>query len=279
MSIQRLPLADPENNKKYFKALSEAGASMETGINYHVVKFNSFQQELAVYNETFYFLHTEKRNLNPILSDFRECYEDETLTEQSENFDSFLDDYLDDATTNIKLKGLLIDTDSNKPLYLEKRHCTEKEYYIIGNMILFRVVVPFILRGDQYQDIFNNVDLSKFGKRHYYQDELMDYKTTNQTDLPTVFPSMNGDIIFTGETIDHRLLVAWMRYEFLKQIFPVKNNPFFERDGLIHFKTRGFGDIQPEYQLPSNLVHFHRSVRELKLSRKYNDQEYFVSNI
>lgn len=278
MSIQRLPLADPENNKKYFAELSRAGASMETNVNYHTVEFNSLREELAVYNERFYFLHTETKALAPILAEFRECYEDDTLTEQSESFDSFLDDFLYEVAENVSLSGLLLDTDSGKPLYLERGMATEKEYYVIGDNILFRVVVPFTLRGEKCSELFDNVDLSKFGKR-LYDDEGMDYQTTNQTDLPTVYPAFDGRFIFTGETIDHRLLVAWMRYEFLKQIFPVKNNPFFERDGFIHFKTRGYGDIQPEYELPSNLVHFHRSVRELKLSRKYNDREYFVSNI
>jgi hypothetical protein len=82
-------------------------------------------------------------------------------------------------------------------------------------------------------------------------------------------------VTLSDSRVDNELLRGWMMFQFMKQLFPVKFDPYFERDGLIHLKSSGYSTLLPEFEIPKHIMYIEKTLEDLKLCNKYRDSEWF----
>lgn len=269
-SRQQALLSDPAIRTQFFDELATSNPTMELVKNYAVVNFDSWTQFLSISGDCFYILLTEIVDLQTVLTD----YELSADSMDSDEFDDAMNDIMSSFAYNVIPKGLLLDTDDNKPLYLDYKGSHSPEYHIVGDKILLRVVSYYWLSGSAYNTLLEAVDLTQFICRRYDTKDK-DPKVTHKTDCDVITHTRNGEIDYIEPKIDLKLLKSWMTFQLMKQVFPVTFDPFFERDGLIHQKYNGYNVLGPQYKLPSELIDFNRTVANLQLSRRYHDSEWF----
>lgn len=228
------------SNPKVWQSLKTMGLNQNLSIDHHInyaqTKFDNPIVDLSCSREVFKFLVTKTI---PV-SEVKECYE-EDYNDQS------IRDYADDVAYDMRkecdLSMLKIDTDSSKVLYLEPRAHTF-EHYVIGETILIRSVVSFYLCGDDYNSLFKDFDVSRFITRHYDHEpiEIMLENDRCVSDYSAFIPAFSEEHYYHDGKIDGRLMASYMHHQLLSLIFKVTYDPFFEKDGLIHQKGKGFGE-------------------------------------
>lgn len=266
----KVSLSDPEVQAKFFAYITRYPPEMGLVKNYVHVKFKSWKESLMISRDCFRALHTKIVDLNTVLNDYEftlDCI-------GSNEFDDVMNDMMMDFAFNRLPKGFLLDQNDKNPLYLDYRGCESREYHIVGDKILFRVVSYFWLAGSEYSSLLNDVDLTKFILRRY-DKESSDPAITNNTERNVTTFMRGNEIDCIEPEIDLNLLKSWMTFQLMKQVLPVTLNPFFERDGLIHQKSKGSSLLKPEYKLPKELVDFNKTLSDLQLCRQYHDSEWF----
>ncbi len=271
MPSEKKLLSEPEVNAHFFNALKQVKPILEARTNYHQASLGTWDAELSLVNECFTFVVTD-------IVSIKEIMEDIDLTHDCPNFARDLDDALNDSAHTLGYefspKGLLLDEDDSKSLYLNKR-VRASEFHIIGDKALLRATVDFNLTGMDYNTLFDKVDLTKFASRNYDTSLMDTSEVKNRSDCPVIV-RYYGNNIHVQDKVDMNLLTAWMKFQFFKQLFPVTFDPFFEKDGLLHQKTKTYGELAPEYTVPSNMENMYHSNAQMKLKRKYNDSEDFL---
>lgn len=262
-------LSDPKINLKYMNALSTIKPFLECAVNYHTVNFDGHMVQLMMVEPYFICVHTKVDSVKSMM-------EDMGIDDVAE-FELYLGDYFYDVGKG-NSDGFLLDFDSSKPLYLDDAGLASKEHHIVGDTIILRVERRIVVKGDASCDwLVEAIDLRRFVKRKYNNDGF-DYAVSNIDEQDVLIPFIDVDakgIVFPEFNIDRQLLVEWLKHQFLKQVLKVSFEPFYERDGLIHKKHRGYGDKEPEYDLPASLVRFRESMAECDISRRFNDHEVF----
>lgn len=242
--------------------------NMDLYINHAKVKFDNKIVNLVCNRDVFKFVHTDVVSL----SEIKKCYEDDF---SEEYIPDFISDFAYDLRDKIDLSELKITTDSNQPLYLEHYHNTY-EYHQFDDKFFVRVEVYFRLNGALSNRLFENFDLSKFITRQYEHDEIetMLAEDKGVSDFDAFIPAVDEEFFYHDGRIDDFLLFNYIRHQFLSQVFHCTYDPFFEKDGLIHQKHRGFGEKEPEYVLPKQLIDLKGTIKNLKVGRRYHDTEW-----
>lgn len=202
---------------------------------------------------------------------------DDVLKEERANpefLKESISDYASEIGYNTVPDEFLVDWDCSKKLYLSNL-IHKVRYEIIGDQVLIFKVCNIELRGANYNSILKDVDMTKFLKRKY--KEPMDYKpaedlegiTTNPVVISTL---LDGKTPYIENNIDQNLFRSWVKCQFMKQLFKCTYDPFFEKEGLIHQRGKGYGKKPPEYNLPENL-NYHDLLMSLSLSRQYISNE------
>lgn len=261
-------LSDPKVQADYFKSLTDpkrrGGPLLESKYG-SSIWMDDWTESFSVTREYFHFLHTMTVPLNEVIN------KGETVDSQA--FKDGMHDYMLDHGFDCTPKGLLLDCDDDKPLYLSRKGNSESEYHIVGDQVFVRIVVSFELRGSSYNSLFKDLDLTKFNERDYAGE---DFKPSEQnySDQDVEVHYRNEDSCYANPKIDRDLFFSWISFQFLKQIFPVKYDPFYERDGLIHVESKGYSSNRPVFDLPKNLKHINRTINELKICREFHDREW-----
>lgn len=198
--------------------------------------------------------------------------------EEDKNDPDFLkyriQDYIQEIGYNDVPEGFLVDRDCGKELYLDNI-IHENRYEIIDKQVLIFKTCNLELRGAKYNSILKEVDMIKFIKRNYKAPE--NYEASSDIEGISTKPLVSSTLSdyktpFIENVIDDELFRSWAICQFMKQLFKCTYDPFFEKDGLIHQKGRGYGKDKPKYELPENL-NYYDLVRSLSLSREYHSNE------
>lgn len=203
--------------------------------------------------------------------------DDDVLEEERTNpeyLKESIGDYASEIGYNDTPDKFLVDRDCSKKLYLSNL-LHKVRYEIIGDQVLIFKVFNVELRGENYNSILKDVDMTKFLKRNY--KEPTDYKPSEDLEgiatKPVIVSTLlDGKTPYFNNEVDENLFRAWVICQFMKQLFKCTYDPFFEKDGLIHQRGKGYGEKTPEYDLPENL-NYHDLLMSLSLSRQYISNE------
>lgn len=253
---------------------SACSLHLEHRANHVKTEFEDPFPLLTYSREAFTFLVTDTISESELKEELGDDFED------SEFVQSYLEDAAYELGKNIDFSSCKLDTDSSKPLYLSRLGSSD-ECYKIQDTYFIRSEVCFELRGSEYGIAFNELDLRQFITRKY--DTPEDYKPLEDkkgaSDFDVVCTAFEGDLerIWHDGKIDYMLFMNYLHFKFLSLVFDVKVNPFFERDGLIHQKCKGYGEINYEFAIPEQLINLNRTLKDLKIARKYRDTEWLNS--
>jgi hypothetical protein len=99
------------------------------------------------------------------------------------------------------------------------------------------------------------VNLALFAKRYPTLDVTQD--TLNVKRPPFTFAELEGS---QHRVIDHELLGAWVRHQYLVTLFPCTYDPFYEEQGVLCQERCGHSTLEPVYTIPEGVtVHFRRA--------------------
>lgn len=260
-------LSDPEVKSQYNNYISSERPKLECAIKNHAISVNSHMIELSMIEPCFVCVRTVTLSVSELLKKF-------SLSSVSD-----LMPHIDEMFSDVgkgDSEGFLLDFDSSKPLYLKDAGVCSREHYIINDALLLRVERMLSVEGeDSGKWLFAPVDLRFFAKRLYdHESFVCDVSNINDQDV-LVPVNDSGDLrqeILDGFTVQSDLLVSWVKHQFLKQVFSVTFDPFYERDGLIHQKYDGYREKSPEYKLPDTLVRFRELMEQCEISRRYSNE-------
>lgn len=202
--------------------------------------------------------------------------DDECTSVESEDFKDIMSDTLLNlgSSCGVNTEGLLTDADDSKSIYIDYCGPADSEYHVIGDKVVLRSIKCFQFRGEGYNALFNNQDLTKFAIPHYDCDDVFDPHTMSATDQDVQACYLDG-IIYAEHKVDCELLKHWMEFQALKQIFEVAYDPFFEREDLIHFKSSGYRNHDYRFNTPSRIVNVNQTIQDLQFCRQHHNSEWF----
>jgi len=262
------PLSDIAVKDDFFKKLKERPPILTTKMPYQVIRLKDWLIDLSCTREVFYLRNIQIHSLIDVIKKSGGKV-------GTDAFEGYLSDHSLCMDIEDALKVLKLDLDDDKPLYVDGGSMCSYEYHVVGGKVLVRSIHAFGIRGRDYGELLLGVDLTKFVEREYNITEDFDTMKQGMTELDVMVDHDGVALLGCTSRIDFDLLRSWMVFEFLKRIFKVKVNPYFERDGMVHLKTEGYRYIEAEFELPKDLVYFGRSLDKLKLSRLHHSDECF----
>ncbi len=206
--------------------------------------------------------HIEILSKKSFFEDGEDINDVQTLTDR-------INDYCFEIGREYLPKEFLLDLDYNKKLFLEPLR-GESSFKVIGDNVAIYKMAFFQTRGADSYTILKDIDLTRFLKRSYEKPDNYNHMDDKEgiTSKPCKVVSFPDGQAYIPNEIDHTLFKSWAVHQFVKRIFKCTNEPFFEREGMIHQKTIGTTKIEPEYILPKDF-NFQKMVKTLKMSVQY----------
>lgn len=204
------------------------------------------EQSFSVYNAHF---KTSFLDIKPIIF-FFEKDSNKALTETE--LHNSINNYIQEYNYNKFPKEFIIKGNEEKPFYLTSR--SKGSFEIIGEQVAMQIETIFYLNGEGFQNLFKNLNMTKFINRKYNTPEDFQDKTLDITNFPVVSYKYDTGLLCLSHNIYYDLFKDWVLHQIMKNVFKCSFDPFYEKNGLIHRRTKKHKQLKPIYVLPDNFV-------------------------